>query len=46
MSLTEFFSIGLQLFDQYAPLWATIFVLVCLILGILLSLVILALSRV
>ena len=45
MSLSDFFTYGLQTFSNFIPLWAVIFVLVCLIFAIFYSLVMLALSR-
>jgi len=46
MSLADFLAIGQQLFADYVPLWAIVFLVVCVIVAILLSLVMLALSRV
>jgi hypothetical protein len=45
MSLVDVAGIALSLFANFALLWAAIFFIVCVLLGIIVSLVLLAMSR-
>jgi hypothetical protein len=46
MTLAEFISIALQIFTPYVPLFAVVFVVACLIIGIFFAMVVLILRRV
>jgi hypothetical protein len=46
MGLAEFVAIGLQYFGTFVPLWAVVFIVSCLKVGIIFAMIVMILRRV